>query len=220
MAAFGPVTVDPNKGISVNTGNSDVDKMVNDQLAPINETFIGTNDGDVDAPPQSSGAQSGNPIFGLVPGYNVNPRNEGDVRANIKMLEDALKNPLLAPFHGEIKAELGRMNALLGEMRAERNGGNTGGTDSTGGSTSTASTYNSGLPEQYQGLVNDISTLDSEIRSLQEALANADTPEDRQLIALDLQFKLQQRLQLFSTVSNLLKSDHETEMAVVNNLRL
>lgn len=76
----------------------------------------------------------------------------------------------------------------------------------------------SSLGPEYQGLMDDLGGLNDQIAAKREELANA-SPEDRNTIALELQGLLQERLQLISTVSNLLKQENDAAMAVINNLR-
>lgn len=75
-----------------------------------------------------------------------------------------------------------------------------------------------GTDAAYGDLLGDLNGLNDQIAAKRDELAKA-SPEDRNTIALELQGLLQERLQLISTISNLLKQEHDAAMAVINNLR-
>ncbi len=78
----------------------------------------------------------------------------------------------------------------------------------------------------YAGFYNEISSLGNDIKSLQDQLTSGKNPDGSDMtsdqkttLQLDLQQAMQERLQLITLLSNLIKKEHDSATAVINNIR-
>lgn len=90
----------------------------------------------------------------------------------------------------------------------------------------TSNTIGFGETGDYAGFYNEIGSLSGNIKSMQDQLTsgvdakgNPLTPDQKLALQFEIQQAMQERLQLITLLSNLIKMEHDSKMAVINNTR-